>query len=310
MENKREEEVYDLIIIGSGPAGLTAGIYASRYLLKTLIIGKLPGGMISEAHNVCNFPSYKSISGMELTKKIIEQVEDLGVEIKQENVEEIKKNKVFEIKTNNLTYKAKKIILAIGTKRRKLNVKGEDKFLGKGISYCATCDATFFKNKVVAVIGGSNAALTAALLLSEYAKKVYIIYRKEKFFRAEPMWISQVEKNKKIEIIFNANIKEIYGINSVDGVKLDTKKDLKVDGVFIEIGSIPDEKISKQLKLKTEKNYIVVDKKQQTSLGGVYATGDITNNLLKQVITACGEGAIAATSAYEEIRRKENEKRI
>ncbi len=300
--------LYDLIIIGAGPAGLTAGVYASRYLLKTLIIGKLPGGMISEAHKVCNFPSYKTISGMKLTKKIIEQVKDLGIKIKQENVEEIKKNKVFEVKTNNSSYRAKKIILAIGTEKRKLNVPGEKEFLGKGVSYCATCDAGFFKNKIVAVIGGSNAALTAALLLSEYAKKVCIIYRKEKFFRAEPTWISQVEKNKKVEIIFNANIKEIYGINSVNRVKLDTKKDLKVDGVFVEIGSIPDEKISKQLKLKTEENYIVVDKKQQTSLEGVYAAGDITNNPLKQVITACGEGAIAATSAYEEIRGNKNGK--
>jgi len=295
---------HDLIIIGTGPAGLTAGVYASRYLLKTLIIGKLPGGMISEAHKVCNFPSYKAISGMELTKKIIEQVKDLGVEIKQEAVEEIKKNKVFEIKTNNSIYKAKKIILAIGTEKRKLNVPREKEFLGKGVSYCATCDAGFFENKTVAVIGGSNAALTAALLLSEYAKKVYIIYRKESFFRAEPAWIKKVEKNKKIELIFNTNIKEIYGENFVEGVRLDTKKDLKVDGVFIEIGSIPDKKFSKQLGLKTEKGYLMVNKKQETNIKGVFAAGDITNNPLKQVVTACGEGAIAATTAYEEIKKK------
>ena len=301
-------EEYDLIIIGTGPAGLTAAIYASRYLLNTLIIGELPGGMITEAHNVCNFPSYKSISGIELTKKIIEQIKDLELNIKQEEVKEIKKNKIFEIKTNNSIYKAKKIILAIGRKKKKLNVKGEDEFLGKGVSYCATCDAGFFKNRIVAVAGGSNAALTSTLLLAEHAKKVYIIYRKEKFFRADPAWVKQVEKNEKIEIIFNTNIKEIYGKEKVEKIKLDNKNDLNVDGVFIEIGSIPNEKISKQLGLKTEKGYIVVNKKQETSLGEVYAAGDITNNPLKQVITACGEGAIAATSAYEEIKLEKDKR--
>jgi len=300
-------ESYDLIIIGTGPAGLTAGIYAGRYLLKTLIIGKLPGGMISEAHKVCNFPSYESITGVELTKKIIEQVKDLEIEIKQEEVTEINgSNSNFIIKTNKQEYQAKKIILAIGRKKQKLNVKGESEFLGKGVSYCATCDAGFFKNKVVSVVGGSNAALTAALLLSEYAKKVYIIYRKGNFFRAEPSWIKQVEENKKIKLIFNSKIIEIYGTDSVKGVKLDTKKDLKVDGVFVEIGSIPDEKLSKQLELKTEKGYIKINKKQETNIKGVFTAGDITNNPLKQVITACGEGAIAANSAYNELKLQES----
>ncbi len=300
-------ESYDLIIIGTGPAGLTAGIYAGRYLLKTLIIGKLPGGMISEAHKVCNFPSYESITGVELTKKIIEQVKDLEIEIKQEEVTEINgSNSNFIIKTNKQEYQAKKIILAIGRKKQKLNVKGESEFLGKGVSYCATCDAGFFKNKVVSVVGGSNAALTAALLLSEYAKKVYIIYRKGNFFRAEPAWIKQVEENKKIKLIFNSKIIEIYGTDSVKGVKLDTKKDLKVDGVFVEIGSIPDEKLSKQLELKTEKGYIKINKKQETNIKGVFTAGDITNNPLKQVITACGEGAIAANSAYNELKLQES----
>jgi len=156
----------------------------------------------------------------------------------------------------------------------------------------------------VAVVGGSNAALTSALLLAEHSKKVYIIYRKRNFSRAEPAWVKQVKKNKKIEIIFNTNIKEIYGIEKVEKVKLDNESDLKIDGIFIEIGSFPDEKLSKQLGLKTEESYIVVNKKQETSLKGIYAAGDITNNPLKQVITACGEGAIAATSIYKEIQKE------
>lgn len=296
-------EIYDLIIVGAGPAGLTAAVYAGRYLLNTIVIGITPGGTITEAHKVCNFPSYKSISGIELIKKIIEQVKDLGIDIKQEEVKEIKKNKIFEVKTNNSIYKTKKIILAIGRKKEKLNVKGEDKFLGKGVSYCAVCDASFFKNKIVAVIGGSNAALTSALLLAKHAKKVYIIYRKEKFFRAEPLWVKQVEKNKKIKTFFNSNLKEIYGDEKVKGAKLNNEKDIKVSGIFIEIGSIPNKEFPKQLNLETEKGYIKINKKQETSIKGIYAAGDITNNSLKQMITACGEGAIAATSAYKEIKK-------
>lgn len=296
-------EIYDLIIVGAGPAGLTAAVYAGRYLLNTIVIGITPGGTITEAHKVCNFPSYKSISGIELIKKIIEQVKDLGIDIKQEEVKEIKKNKIFEVKTNNSTYKTKKIILAIGRKKEKLNVKGEDKFLGKGVSYCAVCDASFFKNKIVAVIGGSNAALTSALLLAKHAKKVYIIYRKEKFFRAEPLWVKQVGKNKKIKTLFNSNLKEIYGDEKVKGAKLNNEKDIKVSGIFIEIGSIPNKEFPKQLNLETEKGYIKINKKQETSIKGIYAAGDITNNSLKQMITACGEGAIAATSAYKEIKK-------
>ena len=172
------------------------------------------------------------------------------------------------------------------------------------LSYCAVCDAGFFKSKTVVVVGGSNSALTAALLLAEYAKKVYIIYRKEKFFRAEPSWIKQIEKNKKIEVLFNSEITEIIGKEKVEGIKLNMGKDLKVDGVFVEIGSVPNENFLKQLGLKTEEGYIKVNKKKETSVEGIYAAGDITNNPLKQIITACSEGAIAANSAYEKIKKE------
>ncbi len=327
-----EEKKYDLIIIGAGPAGLTAAIYAGRYLLNTLIIGELNGGAISEAAEICNFPSHNSITGMELTKKLIEQVKNLGIKINSDKVEEIKinssklnfsnfsfehekprelskrkikKNEEFEIKTDNSIYSAKKIIIAIGREKVKLNLENENKLLGRGISYCATCDATFFKEKIVSVIGGSNAALTAALLLSRYAKKVYIIYRQEKFFRAEPTWVKQVEKDKKIELIFNSEIKEIKGSEKVEGILLDSGKELSLDGIFVEIGSIPDTKIAKQLNLNLENNYIVVNKIQETSISGIFAAGDITNNPLKQAITACAEGAIASTSAYEQIKKQE-----
>ena len=292
-----------MIIVGSGPAGLTAAIYAGRYLLDTLVIGELNGGTISEASEVCNFPSYKNITGLELTKKLVEHVEHLGVEIKQEIVEKIEKGENFVIKTNNSIYRARAIILATGSKKRKLNVNGEKEFLGRGVSYCATCDATFFKDKKVAVVGGSDAALTAAILLSEYAEKTYIVYIKDKFFRAEPTWIKQVENNKKIESVFNSNIIEIKGSNKVEEIILDTGKKLSVDGVFVEIGLIPNIELAEQLKLDLENGHIVTDKFQRTSLPGVFAAGDVTNNPLKQAITASAEGAIAANTAYEKIKR-------
>ena len=293
---------YDLIILGAGPAGLTAAVYASRYMINTLIIGKIPGGLITSAHEVCNFPTYGKIKGFDLAQKMLEQVKNANIQLKMEEANEISgKDGSFEVKTKSNSYTAKKIIIAIGTERRKLNIKGEKDFLGRGVSYCATCDAPLYKNKTACVVGGSDAALTAALLLAEYAKKVYIIYRKEKFFRAEPTWIEHVKKNTKIEPVFSANIDEIYGGGKVEGVKLDSGREIKLDGVFIEAGSIPDERFSKQLGLKSEDSYIIVNKKQETNVRGVFAAGDITNNPLKQAVTAAGEGSVAANSAYEEI---------
>jgi thioredoxin reductase (NADPH) len=297
--------MYDLIVIGAGPAGLTAAVYASRYKLSVLVFGKLHGGLIAEAHEVCNFPTYEKIKGFELAMKMTQQVKKFGVEIKSEEIKAIEKNGNSFIVKGNKEYQAKKVIIATGTERRQLNVKGEKEFLSKGVSYCATCDSSFYKDKIAGVVGGSDAALTAALLLAEYAKKVYIIYRKEKFSRAEPSWIELVEKNEKIEKLFNANVTEIYGKNKVEGVKLDNGKDIILDGIFIEIGSSPDEKLPKCLGLSLENGFVRVNKKQETNVKGVFAAGDITNNPLKQVVTACAEGAIAAFSAYEEIKTDE-----
>jgi thioredoxin reductase (NADPH) len=302
------KKIYDLIIIGSGPAGLTAGIYASRYLLNFLILGKIPGGMISEAHKICNFPTRNNITGFELTSSMVSHLKELGGEIKTEEVKEVKKEKeIFLIKTNKEEYSTKKIIIATGTEKVKLNIPGEKELLGKGVSYCATCDSGFFRNKTVAVVGGSNSALTAALLLSEYSKEVFIIYRGEKFIRPDPAWIEQVKKNKKIKVIFSSEVKEIIGKNNVEKIKIRDIKgkenEKKVEGIFIEIGSLPEKVLSSQLKLKTENNYIIVDKFQKTNIKGVFAAGDVTNNPVKQVSTACGEGTVAATSTYEELKR-------
>lgn len=294
---------YDVIVIGAGPAGLTAAIYAARYNLNVLVVGKLFGGLATEASRICNFPSYINTTGMDLMKKILEQVRDLKIEIKQAEVLDINSKKEFEIITRKENYLAKQIILAIGSERKKLQLENERKFMGKGISYCATCDANFYKNKIVGVVGGSDAALSSASLLAKVAKKVYIIYRKEKFTKAQPAWIEEVKKTKKIALMFNSVVTKLEGKEYLEEIEINRKKRLKVDGLFVEIGSVPNIELAEKLKLKIDSNkYIVVDKKQATSLKGVFAAGDITNNPLKQIITACGEGAIAADSAYRELR--------
>jgi len=304
MKNCEMKVDYDLIIIGSGPAGLTAGVYAARHHLKTLVMGKLVGGIASEAHKICNFPTYHEISGKELIEKMEEQVNKLGIKIENEEVIEIKKEKQgFLIKTDKKEHNARKIILALGREKRKINIPGEKEFLGKGVSYCAVCDAPFFKDKEVVVIGGSNSALTTSLLVSEFAKKVYIILRGDRL-KGVPAQIHLVEKNKKIQIIFNSNIIEITGKNKVEKIKLDNGKEMNINGVFIEAGTIPPSKLAEQLGINLEDGHIIVNKKQETNIKGIFAAGDITNNFVKQVITAAAEGAIAAISAYEELSKE------
>jgi len=293
---------YDLIIIGAGPAGLTAALYAARYRINLLVIGKIPGGLINEASKVCNFPSYEDISGFELSRKMIEQIKKLDVNIKNEEILEIKKKeKGFELTSNKEKYFAKKIIFATGSERKKLGIEKEKEFVGKGISYCATCDAGFYKNKIAGVVGGSDAALTAALLLADFAKKVYIIYRKDKFFRGDKIWIEEVEKSNKITPLFNSVITKLIGKEKLKAVEINKEKNLELDGLFIEVGSLPNIELAKEIGVKTEKKQIIVDNSQKTNIKGFFAAGDVTNNPLKQMITACGEGAVAANSVYREL---------
>ena len=298
-------KIYDLIIIGAGPAGLAGAVYAARYQLKTLVIGQNPGGTAGTAHKVCNFPSYSEINGMKLMMKMIEQVKANKIEIKQEIVEDIEKSNIFKIKTNKAEYLAKKIIIATGTERKKIGLKDEVKFLGKGVSYCATCDSEFYKNKIAGVVGGSDAALTAALLLANIAKKVYLIYRKKEFIRAEPAWVSQVKKEKNIEVLFDTEIVELIGKDKLEKIEISSnnnKKQLVIDGLFIEVGNIPNIKLAEKLKLNLEKNQIIVDKNQKTNIAGVFAAGDVTNNSLKQIVTACSEGSVATYNVYKELK--------
>jgi thioredoxin reductase (NADPH) len=240
-------------------------------------------------------------------EKMETQVKKFDIPIEYDPVTNIKiKGDYFVIITaNEQKLEAQKIIVALGTERLKLNIPGEREFLGKGVSYCATCDGAFFANETVAVIGGSSAALTAALLLAEQSKKVYIIYRKDHFFRAEPVWVELIEKNTKIESVFNAQLTEIYGGTSVEKVVLQSGDEIFLNGVFIQIGSEPSNALLESIKVEIDASgYIVTDKSQRTNIPGVFAAGDITNNTLKQIVTACSEGAIAAYQAFQDVTKE------
>jgi len=302
-------EHYDVLILGAGPAGLTAGIYASRYNLSVAVVGKTIGGTATQAGEIENWPGFIG-SGNELMQKFKSQAEKFGAKFLEAEVDNVKKdNNGFVIEIKDKEIHGKSLIVALGTENRKLNVLGEKEFLGKGVSYCATCDGMFFKNKVVAVVGGADSAAKAALYLSELAKKVYVIYRKNEM-RCEPISLQKISKKKNIEIIYNSIPLKISGKNKVEKIEIETtkenlkkfKKELDVDGVFVEVGATPAIDVIKDLKIKVDKDYIVTDKNTKTNVAGVFAAGDITNNKLKQVVTASGEGAISAKEAYDYLR--------
>jgi len=302
-------KIHDLIIIGPGPAGLAASIYASRYKISHLVVGKEPGGQAVEAHKVENWPGTLSISGFDLGRKMREHAEKLGAEIFMDSVSGIKKiGDVFEITTHTNQYQAKNIILASGMEYRKLQIPGEAEFKGKGVSYCPTCDAAFFKDKIVAVVGGANSAASAALLLSEHASRVYLVYRGEKL-KVDPAYQEKISKNEKIEVIYSTNIREIKGEKSVEKIILDNKynenDELEVQGVFIEIGSEPGVELAKQVGVNVdEQGFIIVNPDQSTNVLGIWAAGDATNgsNKLRQIVTAAAEGAVAAGSVYKKLQ--------
>lgn len=302
--------MYNLIILGAGPTGMASSIYASRYKINHLVIGSIFGGALAKAHKIENWPGEKSISGSDLVVRFYEHAKSLGAEVIEEEVVKISKdNGIFTVKTNlNKTYQSKAILIALGTKHRKLNVPGEEEFLGKGVSYCAVCDGAFFKDKTVAVVGGSNSAAMAAEMLSEYTKKTYVIYRKE-LMRCEPVILERLEKNPKIEIIYNTNVTKVAGDKKVELIEIDNKYNnsdkIKLDGLFIEVGAVPFADLAKELEIEIDKSHcIIIDQSGATNIDGVYAAGDITNgsNGLRQIVTAVSEGAIAATSIYKYLK--------
>ncbi|MEM7818336.1 MAG: thioredoxin-disulfide reductase [Candidatus Aenigmatarchaeota archaeon] len=305
------ENIWDVIIIGAGAAGLTASIYTCRRSLKTLVISLDIGGLTNLAENIENYPGYfPENSGANLMQKIYQQALKNGANFEFGEVERVEKENDFfkVILKNGNEFFSKSIIVASGSKPRKLNVPGEDKLIGKGVSYCVTCDAPLFKDKVVAVVGGGNSALEGALVLSSYASKIYLIHRREEF-RAEEIIVDKVKKNSKIELVLNCVVTEIIGEKNVEKIsvknlKTNEERKLDVKGVFIEIGHEPSVDFIKHLVKTNERNEIIVDLDMKTSCEGIFAAGDITNIKYKQAIIAAGTGAIAALSAYDYLMRK------
>jgi thioredoxin reductase (NADPH) len=306
-------ELYDIIIIGGGPAGLTAGLYTSRRTLKTLILSKDLGGQASLSHDIENYPGVDLIDGLSLMKKFGEQAQKFGAQIKYGAVEEIKKQKDnFLIKTNKDKFQAKTIILAFGLTPRDLDIPGEKKFKGRGVSYCATCDGPLYKNKIVAVVGGGNSALDAAEYLAKLTKKVYLIHRRNQF-RGEELVVKELKKNKKVEMVLSSEILEIKGNQFVEAIIIKNnggkkKIELKVDGVFVEIGYIAKTDLVKGLVKLNAKGEIITDKDSNTSQPGVFACGDVTDCAYKQVVISAGDGAKAALQAYKFISLQKGEK--
>lgn len=302
--------MYDVIIIGGGPAGLSAAIYTSRRALNTLVISRDIGGQIAKTLNIENYPGIESISGAELANRQKSQAERFGAKIIFEETTKIDKSEdKFLVQTLRNKYEAKAIILASGKKPRELEVPGENKFKGRGVSYCATCDVLFFKNKILAIAGGGNSALDAALLASKYCQKVYLIHRRDSF-SGEQVLIDSVNSTKNIEIMFNSQIKEIKGDKTVKSIILADNKEVSLDGIIVEIGFIVDHFLVEGLIDLDDKKQVIINNIQETSVPGIFAAGDLTQTPYKQAIISAGEGAKAGLSCYDYLQKKQGKKGI
>ena len=299
--------MYDIIIIGAGPAGLSSGIYASRLGAKTLILEKLnPGGQITLSSEIENYPGVCEVkSGLEFMSCWPEQAKKFGCEIKSEEAKKLRmENGEWKIITDKNSYEAKAIIIATGSTPKKAGFEGEEEYTGKGVSYCAVCDGFFYKDKVVAVIGGGDTALEEALYLSKIAKKVYLIHRRDKF-RAAPSTQKKVFSTSNIEIIYNETVKKIVGKEFVEGIILSSGKEIKVDGVFVFVGMKVNNELVKDLVELNEWGEVKVNLNMETSKQALYAAGDIRENSVKQVVAAAGDGSVAAINAVKFIEKGE-----
>ena len=304
--------LFDLIIVGAGPAGMTAAIYAARRKLNFFVVSMDIGGQMAWSSEVENYPGTTHSSGAELTRSFQKHMEIYKIKIKREEVASIsKKGKFCVVKTKKQSYKAKAVIIASGKSPRKLNVPGEEKLFGKGLSYCAVCDAPLYKDKIVAVIGGGNSGLEASLFLAKYAKRVYILELMEKLM-GEPYLRDKVLKDKKIEIITGAKVKEVFGKNSVEAFSYEKngkENKLDVNGLFVEIGLLTKTGFTNVKKNKWGEIMIFRSTRSNdenlTSVPGIFAAGDVTDIPAEQIIAAAGEGCKAALAAFDYIHRWE-----
>ena len=303
MDSLDLEKTYDLVVLGGGPTAIACAIYAARFALDVLIVGKIFGGLIVTTDVVENYPGITSTSGQGLMEMFKDHMNSLNIPYITDEIRSIENaGDYYVLHSFFQKFKAKSICIATGSERRKLGIPGEAEFAGKGVSYCATCDGPFYIDKVVCIIGGSDSAAKEALFLSQNVRKVFIIYRKEEI-RAEPINKKKVYENEKIEIINNTNVVEIVGKTNVERVIFDNGKELEVDGVFIEIGSIPNSEIAQRIGVKTsEKREIIINRKSETNIPGIFAAGDVADAPFKQAITGVAEGVIAAYSAFDYLK--------
>ena len=296
--------MYDIIIIGAGAAGMTAAIYARRANKSVLVLEKNNyGGKIINTLDIENYPGEEHISGYDFSTKLYNQIISLGAVVKQEEVTKVSiKNNLKVIETSNNKYTSKALIIATGSSNRKLSLENEDKLIGKGISYCATCDGAFFKDKDVSVVGGGNTALEDALYLSNIVNKVYLIHRRDQF-RADNVLINKVLEKSNIEIIYNSNITKINGNDKLESIILNNDQELRVDGLFIAIGQDANNNIFKDIINLDENGYIITNELCHTNQEGIFAAGDNRSKDLRQLVTATSDGAVAATEAIKYLNK-------
>ncbi|MEJ9281614.1 MULTISPECIES: thioredoxin-disulfide reductase [Ureibacillus] len=309
-----EEKIYDCIIIGAGPAGMTAAVYTSRANLSTLMLERgIPGGQMANTEEVENYPGFESILGPELSTKMFEHAKKFGAEYAYGDVTEIIDGEEYKIiKAGSKEYKARSIIIATGAEYKKLGVPGESELGGRGVSYCAVCDGAFFKGKNLIVVGGGDSAVEEGVYLTRFAEKVTIVHRRDKL-RAQKILQDRAFANEKVDFIWNHTVKEINEkdgkvgsvtlVSTVDG----SEREVPCDGVFVYIGMVPLTAPFKNLGILNDDGYIMTNEKMETSVKGIFAAGDVRDKMLRQIVTATGDGSIAAQSAQhyvEELKEK------
>jgi len=301
-------KLYDLVIVGGGPAGLTAGLYAGRALLKTVLLEKgFLGGRAFTTSNIENYPGFpEGISGADMAEKLRKQAEKFGVEILTgEDVVSLKDGELKEVTTAENIYKAMTVIIASGLHLRTLNILGEREFVGRGVSYCATCDGAFFTGKKIIVVGGGDSAIDEAIFLTRFAEKVTIVHRRDEL-RAAKSLQEKALAHPKIDFMWSSELRGIYGDNMVQKVvvldkKAQKEREVSINGVFMYVGNVPNTAFAEGILQLDENGYILTDETLQTSVPGIFAAGDVRHNLLKQIVVAMGEGALASVSAEKYI---------
>ncbi len=306
--------MYDVIIIGCGPSGMMCAVYCLRAGKKVLVLEKgMIGGQVGLTTNIQNFPSVKKIDGVSLAMQMYQQVIDLGAEVKFEEVVKCDlKSQIKTVTTYKSSYTSKCVYLCTGASSRPLNVMGEKQFIGKGISYCATCDGSLYKNSDVAIVGGGNTALEDCIYLAEISNKVYLIHRRDEF-RGDLILVEKIKElvnSGKVVLVLSSEVVGILGQNKLEEIVVKNKKtnelkNISISGLFVAIGRKPDTEIFEGI--KTDDNgYIVTDEKMRTNIDGVFAGGDVRNTPLRQIVTACSDGAIASASINEYIAKQKN----